>query len=52
MLQKAKGANATVTVAHTGTKDLRLTANAPTFLSWPQEFRLVKPEWIKPALCH
>jgi methylenetetrahydrofolate dehydrogenase (NADP+)/methenyltetrahydrofolate cyclohydrolase len=52
LFQKGTGANATVTVVHTGTKDLAahckradiliVAAGAPD---------LVKPEWIKPGAC-
>lgn len=52
MLQKGRGANSTVTVVHTGTKDLEshcrraeiliVAAGAP---------HLVKPEWIRPGAC-
>lgn len=52
MLQKGVGANSTVTIVHTGTKDLAghckradiliVAAGAPG---------LVKPEWIKPGSC-
>jgi methylenetetrahydrofolate dehydrogenase (NADP+)/methenyltetrahydrofolate cyclohydrolase len=43
MLQKGKGANATVTVVHTGTKNLEMHCNGVP--------HLVKPEWIKPGAC-
>ena len=46
MLQKAKGANATVTVAHTGTKDLASHCKRAEGVPG-----LVKPEWIKPGAC-
>jgi methylenetetrahydrofolate dehydrogenase (NADP+)/methenyltetrahydrofolate cyclohydrolase len=52
LLQKAKNANSTVTVIHTGTKDMAshcrradiliVAAGAPG---------LVKPEWVKPGAC-
>ncbi len=52
MLQKGKGANATVTVVHTGTKDLKVHCKRADILivaaGVPQ---LVKPEWIKPGAC-
>jgi methylenetetrahydrofolate dehydrogenase (NADP+)/methenyltetrahydrofolate cyclohydrolase len=52
MLQKGAGANATVTVVHTGTKDLEAHCKRADILvvaaGVPQ---LVKPEWIKPGSC-
>lgn len=52
MLQKGKGANSTVTVVHTGTKDLESHCKRADILivaaGVPQ---LVKPEWIKPGSC-
>lgn len=52
MLQKGAGANATVTVVHTGTKDLESHCKRADILivaaGVPQ---LVKPEWIKPGSC-
>ncbi len=52
MLQKAKGANATVTVAHTGTKDLASHCKRADILVVAAGVPgLVKPEWIKPGAC-
>ncbi|MGE5838737.1 MAG: tetrahydrofolate dehydrogenase/cyclohydrolase catalytic domain-containing protein, partial [Deltaproteobacteria bacterium] len=52
MLQKAKGANATVTVAHTGTKDLAAHCKRADVLVVAAGVPgLVKPEWIKPGAC-
>ena len=52
MLQKAKGANATVTVAHTGTKDLAFHCKRADILVVAAGVPgLVKPEWIKPGAC-
>jgi methylenetetrahydrofolate dehydrogenase (NADP+)/methenyltetrahydrofolate cyclohydrolase len=52
MLQKAKGANATVTVAHTGTKDLAFHCKRADILIVAAGVPgLVKPEWIKPGAC-
>jgi methylenetetrahydrofolate dehydrogenase (NADP+)/methenyltetrahydrofolate cyclohydrolase len=52
MLQKGRGANATVTVVHTGTKNLDSHCKRADILivaaGVPQ---LVKPEWIKPGAC-
>ncbi len=52
MLQKGAGANATVTVVHTRTKDLEAHCKRADILivaaGVPQ---LVKPEWIKPGSC-
>ena len=52
MLQKARGANATVTVAHTGTKDLASHCKRADILIVAAGVPgLVKPEWIKPGAC-
>jgi methylenetetrahydrofolate dehydrogenase (NADP+)/methenyltetrahydrofolate cyclohydrolase len=52
MLQKAKGANSTVTVAHTGTKDLAFHCKRADILIVAAGVPgLVKPEWIKPGAC-
>ena len=52
MLQKAAGANSTVTIIHTGTKDMASHCKRADILvvaaGVPQ---LVKPEWIKPGAC-
>lgn len=52
MLQKAAGANATVTVAHTRTKDLAAHCKRADILIVAAGVPgLVKPEWIKPGAC-
>lgn len=52
MLQKARGANATVTVAHTRTKDLAFHCKRADILIVAAGVPgLVKPEWIKPGSC-
>ena len=52
MLQKAAGANATVTVVHTGTKDLAAHCKRADILIVAAGVPgLVKPEWIKPGAC-
>ncbi len=52
MLQKAKGANATVTVVHTRTKDLASHCKRADILIVAAGVPgLVKPEWIKPGSC-
>lgn len=52
MMQKAKGANATVTVAHTGTKNLEAHCKRADILIVAAGVpHLVKPEWIKPGAC-
>jgi methylenetetrahydrofolate dehydrogenase (NADP+)/methenyltetrahydrofolate cyclohydrolase len=52
MLQKGKGANATVTVVHTGTKDLASHCKRADILIVAAGVPgLVKPEWIKPGAC-
>jgi methylenetetrahydrofolate dehydrogenase (NADP+)/methenyltetrahydrofolate cyclohydrolase len=52
MLQKATGANSTVTVVHTGTKDLAAHCQRADILIVAAGVPgLVKPEWIKPGAC-
>jgi methylenetetrahydrofolate dehydrogenase (NADP+)/methenyltetrahydrofolate cyclohydrolase len=52
MLQKGKGANSTVTVVHTGTKDLEGHCKRADILIVAAGVpHLVKPEWIKPGSC-
>jgi len=52
LLQKTKGANATVTVAHTRTKDLAFHCKRADILVVAAGVPdLVKPEWIKPGAC-
>ncbi len=52
MLQKGPGANATVTVVHTGTKDLASHCKRADILIVAAGVPgLVKPEWIKPGSC-
>ncbi|MBN1627460.1 MAG: bifunctional methylenetetrahydrofolate dehydrogenase/methenyltetrahydrofolate cyclohydrolase FolD [Deltaproteobacteria bacterium] len=52
MLQKAKGANSTVTVVHTATKDLAFHClRADILIVAAGVPGLVKPEWIKPGAC-
>ena len=52
LFQKAKGANATVTVVHTGTKDLEAHCKRADILIVAAGVpHLVKPEWIKPGAC-
>ena len=52
MLQKAKGANSTVTVVHTRTKDLEGHCKRADILIVAAGVPgLVKPEWIKPGSC-
>jgi methylenetetrahydrofolate dehydrogenase (NADP+)/methenyltetrahydrofolate cyclohydrolase len=52
MLQKADGANATVTVVHTRTKDLAFHCKRADILIVAAGVPgLVKPEWIKPGAC-
>jgi methylenetetrahydrofolate dehydrogenase (NADP+)/methenyltetrahydrofolate cyclohydrolase len=52
MLQKGPGANSTVTVVHTGTKDLkRHCLGADILIVAAGVPGLVKPEWIKPGAC-
>lgn len=52
MMQKAKGANATVTVVHTATRDLEAHCKRADILIVAAGVpHLVKPEWIKPGAC-
>jgi len=52
MLQKGKGANSTVTIVHTGTKDLEGHCKRADILIVAAGVPgLVKPEWIKPGAC-
>ncbi len=52
MLQKARGANATVTIVHTRTKDLASHCKRADILIVAAGVPgLVKPEWIKPGAC-
>ncbi len=52
LLQKGKGANSTVTVVHTGTKNLEDHCKRADILIVAAGVpNLVKPEWIKPGSC-
>lgn len=52
MLQKGSGANSTVTVIHTGTKDMASHCKRADILIVAAGVPgLVKPEWIKPGAC-
>lgn len=52
LLQKARGANATVTVVHTRTKEMeRHCRRADILIVAAGVPGLVKPEWIKPGAC-
>ncbi|MBW2554981.1 MAG: bifunctional methylenetetrahydrofolate dehydrogenase/methenyltetrahydrofolate cyclohydrolase FolD [Deltaproteobacteria bacterium] len=52
MLQKADGANSTVTVVHTRTKDMESHCKRADILIVAAGVPgLVKPEWIKPGAC-
>jgi methylenetetrahydrofolate dehydrogenase (NADP+) / methenyltetrahydrofolate cyclohydrolase len=52
MVQKGKGANSTVTIVHTGTKDLAAHCKRAEILIVAAGVPdLVKPEWIKPGAC-
>jgi methylenetetrahydrofolate dehydrogenase (NADP+)/methenyltetrahydrofolate cyclohydrolase len=52
MLQKAEGANSTVTVVHTRTKDMASHCKRADILVVAAGVPdLVKPEWIKPGSC-
>ena len=52
MLQKADGANSTVTIVHTRTKDLAAHCQRADILIVAAGVPdLVKPEWIKPGAC-
>jgi methylenetetrahydrofolate dehydrogenase (NADP+)/methenyltetrahydrofolate cyclohydrolase len=52
MMQKDKGANSTVTVVHTGSRDMdRHCKRADILIVAAGVPGLVKPEWIKPGAC-
>lgn len=52
MLQKGNGANSTVTIVHTGTKNLEAHCKMADILIVAAGVPdLVKPEWIKPGAC-
>jgi methylenetetrahydrofolate dehydrogenase (NADP+)/methenyltetrahydrofolate cyclohydrolase len=52
MLQKGKGANSTVTIVHTATKNLAFHClRADILIVAAGVPGLVKPEWIKPGAC-
>jgi methylenetetrahydrofolate dehydrogenase (NADP+)/methenyltetrahydrofolate cyclohydrolase len=52
MIQKGRGANSTVTVVHTATKDLAAHCRRADILIVAAGVPdLVKPEWIKPGSC-
>jgi methylenetetrahydrofolate dehydrogenase (NADP+)/methenyltetrahydrofolate cyclohydrolase len=52
LMQKGRGANATVTVAHTGTRDLAgHCRRADILIVAAGSPGLVRPEWIKPGAC-
>jgi methylenetetrahydrofolate dehydrogenase (NADP+) / methenyltetrahydrofolate cyclohydrolase len=52
MLQKGPGANATVTVVHTATRDMAVHCKRADILIVAAGVPgLVKPEWIKPGAC-
>ena len=52
MLQKANGANSTVTIVHTRTKDMESHCKRADILIVAAGVPgLVKPEWIKPGAC-
>jgi methylenetetrahydrofolate dehydrogenase (NADP+) / methenyltetrahydrofolate cyclohydrolase len=52
MLQKGPGANSTVTIVHTATKDLAFHCKRADILIVAAGVPgLVKPEWIKPGAC-
>jgi methylenetetrahydrofolate dehydrogenase (NADP+)/methenyltetrahydrofolate cyclohydrolase len=52
MMQKGRGANSTVTVVHTATKDLAAHCKRADILIVAAGVPgLVKPEWIKPGAC-
>ncbi|MCX8042832.1 MAG: bifunctional methylenetetrahydrofolate dehydrogenase/methenyltetrahydrofolate cyclohydrolase FolD [Desulfobacterota bacterium] len=52
LMQKARGANATVTVVHTATKDLAAHCRRADILIVAAGVPgLVKPDWIKPGAC-
>ena len=52
MLQKGKGANSTVTIVHTGTKNMDAHCKRADILIVAAGVPdLVKPQWIKPGAC-
>jgi methylenetetrahydrofolate dehydrogenase (NADP+)/methenyltetrahydrofolate cyclohydrolase len=52
MLQKGPGANSTVTIVHTRTKDMEAHCKRADILIVAAGVPgLVKPEWIKPGAC-
>ncbi|MDA8086161.1 MAG: bifunctional methylenetetrahydrofolate dehydrogenase/methenyltetrahydrofolate cyclohydrolase FolD [Nitrospiraceae bacterium] len=52
MMQKGKGANSTVTVVHTGSKNMEAHCKRADILIVAAGVPgLVKPEWIKPGAC-
>lgn len=52
LLQKGEGANATVTVVHTGTKDMDVHCRRADILIVAAGVPgLVKPQWVKPGAC-
>jgi len=52
MLQKGRGANATVTIVHTGTRNIEEHCKRADILIVAAGVPgLVKPEWIKPGAC-
>ena len=52
LLQKGEGADATVTVVHTGTKDMDLHCRRADILIVAAGVPgLIKPEWVKPGAC-
>jgi methylenetetrahydrofolate dehydrogenase (NADP+)/methenyltetrahydrofolate cyclohydrolase len=52
LMQKERGGNSTVTVAHTGTKDLASHCRRADILIVAAGMPgLVKPDWIKPGAC-
>jgi 5,10-methylene-tetrahydrofolate dehydrogenase/methenyl tetrahydrofolate cyclohydrolase len=52
MLQKGRGANSTVTIVHTGSKNLDVHCKRADILIVAAGVPgLVKPEWIKPGAC-
>jgi methylenetetrahydrofolate dehydrogenase (NADP+) / methenyltetrahydrofolate cyclohydrolase len=52
MLQKARGANSTVTIVHTATRDLAFHCKRADILIVAAGVPdLVKPQWIKPGAC-
>jgi methylenetetrahydrofolate dehydrogenase (NADP+)/methenyltetrahydrofolate cyclohydrolase len=52
MLQKGRGANSTVTIVHTGSKNIDVHCKRADILIVAAGVPgLVKPEWIKPGAC-